>query len=166
MEPKRCYLLILRQLDMNRPVNSLLNGELNLLGFKVRGAYWFRHRDEVTDVVGLQKSQYGVQSYINLAIWVKLLGEMKYPRVQDCHIQCRLENFVPECADDLAKALDEEDLWKMDNEQRREILKLSLCSADFLFFNELSNFNKIQFNIRNGLISKCAIAKDLTDKVK
>jgi hypothetical protein len=89
---------------------------------------------------------------------------MKYPRVQDCHIQCRLESVTPEKADDLARALDEDDGWKMDFEQRRDILKLGVSSADFLFFRELSTFKKIKTFVSERPRFNCAIAKILTDK--
>ena len=120
----------------------IIGEELELLDFKKHRADWYRQGEQVIFVVGLQKSQWGNQHYINLAIWVNALGEAQFPCVQECHIQCRLENLSPDKANALAGALDEEDGWKMDAEERRDIIKFCLGNAEFLFFRELNTFEK------------------------
>lgn len=149
---------------MNIPVKDILNEELKLLGFKKKGARWYRDNEDVISVVGLQKSQWGDQHYINLGIWVKLLGDVDFPEVKDCHIQCRLENVTIDQANDLAKALDEEDGWRMEAEERREIIKLGVGNADFLFFHELNTLEKIKKFISGNPKFNCAIVRRLVEQ--
>src|SRR5689334_1328791 len=112
---------------MSGTVTSNLNQELIALGFKRKATYWYRAINDVVDVVGLQKSRWGEQHYINLAVWIKKIEKRDFPKVRECHIQCRLD-AVSETPDNLSRALDEEDSWKMDADTRREIIKLALCN--------------------------------------
>jgi hypothetical protein len=153
-------------LNMGISVKSILNDELVSLGFKRKGVYWYKHGEEVISVVGLQKSHWGRYYYINLAIWVKLLGKMEYPPVHQCHIQCRIDDVLLERVNEIATALDEEDEWKIDVEQRRDMLKLAVCSGELYFFSQLKTFEKITNFIRSNPISKhCGIVKSLKDKI-
>ena len=150
---------------VNISVKEILNAELLLLGFHKHNACWYKDCEEIICVVGLQRSQWGKQYYINLAIWIKSIGQAEYPQVRECHIQCRLENILTEKADDLRAALDEEDAWKMDLEERRDILKLGVCNADFLFFLELNTLGKIRNFIQRGPKVNLAVAKAVRDKL-
>lgn len=47
---------------------SILSEFLIPLGFKKKGNYWVKNRDEVNTIVNLQKSQFGNVFYVNYGI--------------------------------------------------------------------------------------------------
>jgi Domain of unknown function (DUF4304) len=145
---------------MSDTIPNILNDELVALGFKRKATYWYRASNDVIHVVGLQKSRWGEQHYLNLAVWVSKIEKRDFPKVRECHIQCRLDAF-PETPDDLSRALDEEDSWKIDADTRREIIKLSLCNAEFLFFRELGSFESTKRYLKGNPDPRCAVTQSL-----
>lgn len=57
---------------------------------------WSRNSDDVITVVELQKSQYSARYYVNLALWLKPLGQNSNPKEQNCQIRTRLETVLDE----------------------------------------------------------------------
>lgn len=49
-------------------------------GFSKHSGSWYRDTDDVITVAELQKSQYGLQYYVNIALWLRPLGEAKTPK--------------------------------------------------------------------------------------
>jgi hypothetical protein len=145
---------------MKTPVKEILHEELTALGFERGGEFWYKHFDEVIQVVGLQKSNWADQYYINLAVWIKQLGKNDFPKPRECHLQCRL-GVITEKATELDGALDEEDYWKMDAEQRREIIKLAVCNAEFVFFRELEALEQVKLFLRGNPDANFAVAQTL-----
>ena len=78
---------------------------------KGRKNHWYRDYSEVTQIVALQKSKWGPQYGLNLAIWLKDLGEEERPLCHKSHIQNRLGLFS-EHGNLVDSALDFEDGWK------------------------------------------------------
>ena len=62
---------------------------MNRNGFHKKSDTWYRRTDDAILVVNLQKSDYGYQYYINLAVWLKALGENAFPKEHHCHIRLR-----------------------------------------------------------------------------
>jgi hypothetical protein len=67
------------------PVKTAMAHELRRAGFKARATNWYKHGPDALLVVNLQKSLYGPRYYINLAAWVKQLGEVEAPKEYQCH---------------------------------------------------------------------------------
>ncbi|PZS07781.1 MAG: hypothetical protein DLM55_09900 [Acidimicrobiales bacterium] len=42
----------------------------------------------------LQKSQYGLRYYINVALWLLALGEAQFPKERTCHVRSRLSRVL------------------------------------------------------------------------
>lgn len=63
-------------------------------GFSKKSGSWYRTTDDVITVVQLQKSQYGLQYYVNIALWLRPLGEATAPKEQVCHVRTRLSGLV------------------------------------------------------------------------
>lgn len=63
-------------------IQATFDGFMKGAGFSKRSGSWYRISDEVITVVELQKSQYGLQYYVNLALWLRPLGEVKTPKEQ------------------------------------------------------------------------------------
>ncbi len=131
-------------LRMNASISNILAGILPNLGFVERkGQNWYRDLDDVLHVIGLQKSRLGESYYVNLGVWIKALGANTHPKYYACHIQQRLE-MIALHRDELDSALNEEDYWKMDSEERARVLKLELSNAEFAFFREMVSAQAIR----------------------
>lgn len=63
-------------------------------GFSKKSGSWYRTTDEVITVVELQKSQYGLQYFVNIALWLRPLGEATAPKEHVCHVRTRLSGLV------------------------------------------------------------------------
>lgn len=155
MDRQRSNLLI-----MSEPVVSLIDDILGGLGFKRKGDFWYKYLDEVVQIVGLQKSSWGKQHYVNLGIWVNEIERKESPKISECHLQCRIDT-ISEDADDVCRALDEEDFWKMDLDSRRDALKLALCNAEFVFFRELNSLDAVKRYVKERRNPHCAVANSL-----
>lgn len=47
--------------------------------------------------------------YINLAVWVKALGDSRFPKEHECHLRARLTSLIDNTRNGLEGALDLED---------------------------------------------------------
>jgi len=84
-------------------------------GFRRAGTTWHCDGEETILVLNLQGSMWGRNSYINLAVWLKALGQAKNPKEYICHIRTRLGGAK------LERALDEEDASLSEEERVRAI---------------------------------------------
>jgi hypothetical protein len=64
-------------------------------GYSKKSGSWYRRNPETIIVLNLQKSQYGPKYYINVALWLRALGDEEAPKVNKCQIQTRLGQLVP-----------------------------------------------------------------------
>jgi len=78
------------------PVEAQFAPGLKALGFKKKARTWTRETAEAFQLVNLQKSQFGEQVYVNVAVYLKALGEETFPPEYRCHIRARLERIAPE----------------------------------------------------------------------
>lgn len=78
------------------PVEAQLAPGLKALGFKKKARTWTRETPDAFQVVNLQKSAFGEQVYVNVAVYLKALGDETSPPEHRCHIRARLERIAPE----------------------------------------------------------------------
>lgn len=64
-------------------------------GCSKKSGSWYLRSPETIVVLNLQKSQYGLQYYVNVALWLRALGEMDAPKENKCQIRTRLTRLVP-----------------------------------------------------------------------
>jgi Domain of unknown function (DUF4304) len=64
-------------------------------GFAKKSGTWYRRQGEAIIVLQLQKSHWGRQHYVNVALWLLPLGEADHPKEPQCHIRTRLSRLVP-----------------------------------------------------------------------
>ena len=81
---------------MNDQLVRAVDNILKPLGFTKTGRVWRRHHAESIDVIGLQKSSYGENVYINLGILFSALERLNNPSPADCHVQVRLNRVHPD----------------------------------------------------------------------
>lgn len=59
-------------------------------GFRQKKDNWFLSNDDTVVVVNLQKSSYSKKYYVNIGIWLKVLGDVETPQHAKCHVRCRI----------------------------------------------------------------------------
>jgi hypothetical protein len=77
-------------------IKDVFASTLKRAGFQKKGEGWFKETDDAVLVANLQKSNFGAQYYVNLAIWLKALGEVRFPKEYQCHIRIRASALDPE----------------------------------------------------------------------
>ncbi len=73
-------------------------------GLNLHSGAWYLRQAETIAVVELQKSQYGPQYYVNVALWLLPLGDALYPKERSCHVRTRLDALLSE-QEELVNAL-------------------------------------------------------------
>ncbi|SRR5258708_17710761 len=63
--------------------------------FVKKGQSWYLEGGDAIVVFNLQKSDWGEYYFINIGIWLKTLGEAKFPEENLCHLSHRVENLFP-----------------------------------------------------------------------
>ena len=76
------------------PLESAIALGMKSLGFRKKARNWWRTNDYAVQVLNLQKSQFGEQLYVNVAVYLSDLGNETNPPHNRCHIQARLERIV------------------------------------------------------------------------
>lgn len=64
--------------------------------FVRKGQSWYLDGQDAIVVFNLQKSDWADEYFINIGIWLKALGQSRYPSVHDCHLSFRLEGLFRE----------------------------------------------------------------------
>jgi len=54
-------------------------------GFRKNNTTCYKESNDAILVANLQRSQFGNLYYVNLAVWIKALGETSWPKVYECH---------------------------------------------------------------------------------
>ncbi|WP_052519602.1 DUF4304 domain-containing protein [Archangium violaceum] len=134
--------------------------ELRGAGFKARGTSWYKHAPDSLLVVNLQKSLYGPQYYINLAAWVKQLGEAEAPKEHQCHIRVRATSLPTSNAEALGHALNLED-ESMDTKQRESFIARFMREDAIPFLQSLGTWEGIRAAVNGGKLKKGLIYKEV-----
>ena len=64
-------------------------------GCSKKAGSWYRRSAETIVVLNLQKSQYGLQYYVNVGLWLLGLDQVETPKERHCPIRTRLTRLVP-----------------------------------------------------------------------
>lgn len=76
------------------PLEAAIAPGLKAAGFSRKARTWWRRAGETIHVVNLQKSAFGERLYVNLGVYVTVLGPEASPPHNRCHVQVRLERIV------------------------------------------------------------------------
>lgn len=79
-----------------RDLESCFDASLKPVGFKKKGGTWYQSNEETIVLIDLQKSNYGDQYYINIAMWIRALGESVFPKEHQCHVRVRFGSAFPQ----------------------------------------------------------------------
>lgn len=86
---------------ITNPIKAAVADALAGGGFTKKSDTWYRETPEAVLLANLQKSQFGEQYYLNLAVWVKAIGEAKWPKEHQAHVRLRVESLAPGFSVDL-----------------------------------------------------------------
>lgn len=78
------------------PIQTTVDQFAREAGFTKKRDAWYRRQSETLALIQSQKSQWGRQYYVNVALWLLPLGEADYPKEQQCHVRTRLSRLVNE----------------------------------------------------------------------
>jgi len=122
---------------MKQVIQQAISDTLSDEGFARSGDNWTRSLDETVQLVNLQRSQWSDAYYLNLAVWVKQLGDPpKKLKENLCHIRQRLGGAQ------LEKALDSE--ATLDDEKRANAITIALNRRALPFFESCSTIHAIK----------------------
>jgi hypothetical protein len=68
---------------------------LKSAGFRRVARHWYKSNGEVTQVINLQQSRWGNWTYVNCAVQIDRLNQVKNPKHYECPLEFRLEWVVP-----------------------------------------------------------------------
>ena len=77
-----------------KQIENLIKPHLKQIGFRKKGATWYREKLNFIQVVNVQGSQWSKIFFINLGIYLKDLGGEETPPEYKCHIRKRLDSLV------------------------------------------------------------------------
>lgn len=147
--------------ELERWLASLMTS----LGFREKAGSWFREHEETVLVVSLQKSDYGWQYYLNFGIWLKRLGEQRFPKEHLCHVRVRLTGLLDESKrEPVASALDLENVL-ITSEEREAIL--SEISDDIIrpFISAAASLSGIAELRRRGVLDSAFVHRAAQDEL-
>ncbi|HYO54986.1 DUF4304 domain-containing protein [Archangium sp.] len=142
------------------PVKTAMAHELRRAGFKARATNWYKHGPDALLVVNLQKSLYGPQYYINLAIWVKQLGEAETPKEYQCHIRVRATSLPTDKAEALGRALNLKD-ESMNSEQREAFIAEFMREEAIPLLESLGTWEGIRAAVDAGKLKKGLVYREV-----
>ncbi len=143
--------------DLEVVVTSVLKPE----GYRKKKTNWYLETDDCILMVNLQKSRWGGQFYINLAVLITDLNKNNTPQEYECHIRARLDEVVPN-QNEVKKTLDLEDTT-IPTETKIETLANALNAYGIPFLSSLNTLSKIKEKLQRQELKKIAIRLDMRE---
>lgn len=139
---------------MNAQIKKGLARPLGEHGFRQKGNTWYLDCPETILVAHLQKSRFGGDHYVNLAIWLKKLGKADFPKEHHCHIRTRLDSVgsLP----GLKRALDE-DNRSISPEKRQAIAEKAMRKIGIPFLQSCSGVKEIKERFLAGKLENALV---------
>lgn len=98
-------------------------------GFRRKGTTLYRDQQETIAVIKLQGSRYGGRYFLNVALWLKAVGEATEPKEHHCHMRTRLSYLRPAPNDDERQELFLDLESGLTDEERRTLFRQVLDSV-------------------------------------
>ena len=123
--------------------------------FRKRGTLWYLGSADTTLVAELQKSRWGNQFYLNLAVWLNALGTNPGFRERDYHIRTRLSGLAPDASDEVFN-LDA----PISDELRGGRVSELIRSTALPFLRRCSTLSGVQSAHREGLLKRALVRQE------
>jgi hypothetical protein len=143
-------------------VKQIVSKAVRALGYRSsRNLSWSKNYPDVIHVIGLQKSRWGEQYYLEAGVWLKIFGPDETPKFYECHVQLGLSSDSG-LGDNMESALNEEDYWRMDSDERLKIISGTLKRAEAEFFGRAKTLEDLRDLIVNRpkfmlAVNKCVM---------
>jgi hypothetical protein len=144
----------------HRTLRDWLRRLLNPVGFEEVGALWVRTFPEVSQVVGLQKSNFGNQYYINLGIAIRALGIPEPIKEEVCHIRIQVEALL-DPASPVGQLLDLDQ--PLSPEAREERLDATVSPAVSKFLAASRDIAGLRTLKASSLLSRAFVHREARD---
>lgn len=126
-------------------------------GFRKQSGTWCRRQQEAIVLIELQKSQYGAKYFVNVALWLLELGDVRRcPKEQQCHVRSRLTRVLPNHQERLSALLDLEDTSIEEDHRRVELLEI-LDKHLLPLLDSYSTLDQLRSLQARGLLSSALI---------
>jgi hypothetical protein len=142
---------------MNQIIRNAFECALKARGFAKKSGSWYLEQPETVLVANLQKSQYGDQYYVNLAVAVKRLSSERFPKEHHCHVRVRLETL---CDPLVQKALDGED-QSIPDERRYALIDAAKREHGLPLLDACASIDGITQTVANGQLEDALVHKDV-----
>ena len=138
-------------------IKDAFTAAMKKAGFQKKSDGWYLDADDAILVANLQKSDDGDQYYVNLAVWLKALGEVAFPKEYQCHIRMRAWRLEPEQRKYL-----EGELFNLENPEisdatRRELVRSFLETKAIPFLRSCSTLRGLKQLYRENRLKGAAI---------
>ena len=141
-----------------KALESVLNRELATKGFKKKASSWYRQGAESLQVVDLQKSNYGLQFYLNLCcVPAGMIVEgMPAPKEHKCPIRIRLTAAFPEHLNEIEEVFD---LGRTTSDESLRAERLARLTNDLVlpFLNYMKDATSLKVAIEQGVFNRGAV---------
>jgi len=141
-----------------KTLETLFAQALKAQGFKKKRRNWYRQAKDVLQVVNLQKSDWGPQFWLNLALVPEgmTVEGMPQPPHYKCPIRIRLGSAYPDKRAVIDTLLDLEDVGLSD-EQRTEGIEKMFHEMVLPFMDRLQTIDDLKRAIDDGTLRRSAL---------
>lgn len=141
-------------------VKQIFAASLDKAGFVRKSDSWYSETADAILVANLQKSNFGDQYYINLAVWLKTLGEMRYPKENRCHIRIRASALEGERQRYWEREVLDLEYRNIGDEERSTLIRSFLEEIALPFLLAAGSLENLRKLWRGGRLKAAAVIKD------
>ena len=142
-----------------KELKNVVGAALQSKGFVRRNDTWYLDSEFSIALVNLQASSFSHRYYVNLACWIKVLGDERYPRHNRCHVNIRLESAYPQQREQLGELLDFENS-AIDSDVRRTKLERAVGELIVPYvFDTFLDFDSLKAAHKTGRLENAALMR-------
>lgn len=111
-------------MSVTNVIGNAISKSLLGAGFKKKSSTWYLPTKDTISICNLQRSSYGPQYYINIAVWLNELGDSQFPKEYQCQIRFRWNKLIKKDEKRMSAILDLDDARFTDEQRQSEIVDL------------------------------------------
>jgi hypothetical protein len=131
-----------------KKLKKQFSDNLRKSNFKVKSNAWYKSNEENIIVIELQKSNYNESYFLNIAVWLRALGENQFPKERICHIRMRADSYFLDSGAEIADIFDFSET-ELDAEKSASIDRL-LSEKVLPLVEKLSSIEGLKELYKNG----------------